>query len=221
MPEPHRSAPDGYLECYRESGQPNILGRAREFPALRQDGSAVPIERSASRVDPSGEARPLYTGITRVTSHRLAAERALRESERRLRQVLERVELLGVMLDPQGRVAFCNDYLLTLTGWTREAVVGERWLERFVPEDQRAGLTAIFQDARRTGRIEPHFESDVLTRTGDRRQIAWNSTILVDADGRPEIVTALGVDVTDQRRLESELHAHRARLEELVVERTS
>src|SRR5690606_17939593 len=77
MPEPHRSAHDGYLARYRETGQTNILGRAREFLAQRKDGSTVPIELSVSRVDPPGKSRPLYTGIIRDISQRLEAERAL------------------------------------------------------------------------------------------------------------------------------------------------
>jgi PAS domain S-box-containing protein len=77
MPEPHRSMHDAYLAKYRETGQTNIMGRTRQFDALRKDGVAVPIELSVARVDVPGQQLPLFTGIIHDISDRKRAEREL------------------------------------------------------------------------------------------------------------------------------------------------
>ena len=33
------------------------------------------------------------------------------------------------MLDRDGRIIYCNDYLFRLTGWTREEVSGRNWFD--------------------------------------------------------------------------------------------
>lgn len=77
MPEPHRSMHDRYLANYRQTGQTNILGRTREFEAVRKDGSRLPIELSVSRVDVPGQSQPLFTGIIHDISERKRAEREI------------------------------------------------------------------------------------------------------------------------------------------------
>jgi two-component system, cell cycle sensor histidine kinase and response regulator CckA len=77
MPEPHRSMHDHYLANYRRTGQTNILGRTREFEAMRKDGVRVPIELSVSRVDVPGQMLPLFTGIIHDLSERKRAEREI------------------------------------------------------------------------------------------------------------------------------------------------
>ena len=36
-------------------------------------------------------------------------------------------------LDRNARVTFCNDYMLKLTGWRREEVLGSDWFDLFIP----------------------------------------------------------------------------------------
>ncbi len=75
MPEPHRSAHDGYLERYHATGRTNILNRPRRFDAVRRDGTLFPMELSVSRADIPGQSSPLFVGIIRDMSEHAGAER--------------------------------------------------------------------------------------------------------------------------------------------------
>jgi len=70
MPEPHRSAHDGYLARYHATGVTNIMNRARRFEAVRRDGTVFPMELSVSRADMPGQAAPLFVGIIRDLTER-------------------------------------------------------------------------------------------------------------------------------------------------------
>jgi PAS domain S-box-containing protein len=90
MPEPHRSQHDGFLAAYRRTGQTNILGRTREFEAVRKDGRRFPIELSVSRVDVPGQAEPLFTGIIHDITERHELQRALAQHQSHLEELVQR-----------------------------------------------------------------------------------------------------------------------------------
>lgn len=146
---------------------------------------------------------------------------ALAESERRFRDMLERVQLVSVILDATGAVSYCNDYFLRLAGWEREELIGRAWFETCLPESERQRTLKVFSSAMKTGRVEPHFENEILTRSGEKRLISWNNTMICDVQGRVIGVAGMGVDITAQRRIQRELTEHRENLEGLVKERTA
>lgn len=84
MPEPHHSGHDQYLANYRKTLKTKILGRTREFEAVRRDGTRFPIELSVSRADVPGQALPVFVGIIKDVSERKAAERELEHHRRQL-----------------------------------------------------------------------------------------------------------------------------------------
>lgn len=67
------------LERCVHTGATRILGTRTEFPALRSDGSEVPVELSVTRVDLPGP--PLFTAYLRDISERLRADSELRRSQ--------------------------------------------------------------------------------------------------------------------------------------------
>ncbi|MHC4993364.1 MAG: PAS domain-containing protein, partial [Planctomycetota bacterium] len=220
MPEPHRSRHDQYLADFRRTGKTTIMGRTREFEAVRKDGTHLPIELSVSRVDLPDDETPLFTGIIRDITARKHVERALQESERRFREILEQVELAAVMIDVDGAVTFCNDFLLDLTGWKRREVMGRNWFRMILPPDEGPQALEAFKAGVAQGAILMHHEDRIQTRDGELRIIAWSNTVLRDLQGEIVGVTGIGADITEQRRAEEELREHREHLEELVAERT-
>ena len=71
MPEPHRSAHDGYIEHYLTTRQAVLIGRRREFEGQRKDGSRFPIDLSVNEmVDDAGST---FIGVIRdITAQQMA-----------------------------------------------------------------------------------------------------------------------------------------------------
>lgn len=133
-----------------------------------------------------------------------AAQRALRLSEQRHRETLENVALVAASIDARGVVTFANDALLELTGWSREEVVGRNWFELF---DDNPYVRADYFERMELGEIRPHFESTIRTRSGERREIYWSSTLVHDESGTVAGITTIGEDVTERRRADAILPA--------------
>ena len=140
--------------------------------------------------------------LARARVHRHQAE-LQGEYERRFRRTLEDIELAAVALDRRGCVTFCNRYFQQLTGWGRAELLGTPWLERFTPEADRERMSALLGTLDAPERFPPRYTSEVLTRTGELRLLAWHNSLNTDADGQPIGVTAIGEDITDQKRNEA------------------
>ncbi len=144
-------------------------------------------------------------------THHYRTVQALHDYQQRFRNVLETMALIGLVLDGQGTILLCNDFLLDLTGWERQEVLGKRWLEVFIPEDGRDSLWQVFQQELAQGTIPTHYENEIVTRHGERRLIAWNNTLLKRPDGTVETITSIGQDITEQRRAIQQLQTNEER----------
>ena len=75
------------------------------------------------------------------------------KSDRRFSDLLENMELISLMLDREARITYCNEYLLRLTGWRHDEVIGRSWFELFIPPGRRCErnfLCSPRRSARRT-----------------------------------------------------------------------
>ena len=97
-----------------------------------------------------------FVAVFDVITERKRTEAALRESESRFRAVMENISLIGIILDAEGRILLCNDYLLSLTGWKREEVLNKNWFDIFLPQEIRREVKeAIFLESIKTGTDAP------------------------------------------------------------------
>jgi diguanylate cyclase (GGDEF)-like protein/PAS domain S-box-containing protein len=132
--------------------------------------------------------------------------------DRNLRQVLDHMQLAAIVLDARGTVAWCNRFLLSLLDEPAASVIGQPWVERFVPPDQRAGR-ALSLDKAEVGATFRD-QSEVVARGGERRLIEWETTVLPDRGGERGTVS-IGVDITERKRTEERLR-HGAMLDALT-----
>ncbi len=146
------------------------------------------------------------------------AEGESTELQNRFADLLKNMELASVMLDTDGLITFCNDYLLSLTGWSREETIGNDWFEQFVPVADNAARDAfrmlfasVSSDVPAFGKYENH----ILTRAGDLRLIRWSNTLQRSPTGQLIGSASIGEDITDQRQAEIQLR-HLSRVQRVL-----
>src|SRR5258706_6783674 len=175
-----------------------------EYRIARPDGSTRWIrDRAFPVLDPEGRAYRIAGVAEDVTERRRAADE-LRESERRFSDMMGKVELVSLMLDREARISYCNDYLLQLTGRTREEVLGRNWFELFIPPESH-GLKKVFADLIADLPAAWHLENEILTRAGARRLIRWNNSVLRSAAGDVIGTASIGEDITEQKQAEDKI----------------
>lgn len=162
-------------------------------------------------LDESGRVTAI-TGIGRDITDRKQMELELQLSEQRFRNVLETLTLVAIMIDTQGNILFCNDALLSLTGWQREEVLGRSWWHLFVPDEIRSAVQELFERTIDTADFPAYYENEIVMRGGDRRLIAWNNTVQHSTEGAVISLTGIGEDITDRKRNEQRIHELSQRL---------
>lgn len=148
--------------------------------------------------------------LERDAAHR-RAEQALSGSERRFREILERVNLVAIVLDPDGRIRFCNQCGAGLLGWERAEVVGRNWFENFLPLENRSRVRDMFFDNITAGSVPVHYLNDIVTRDGRIRSISWSNSVLRNPDGRVVGTASIGEDITERLAAEEALRASEER----------
>ena len=138
-------------------------------------------------------------------AERLRATEALQESERRFSDMLGNVELVSLMLDRKARITYCNDYLLRLTGRQRDEVMGRDWFELFLPPETFDELRSLYAALLADQPSAWHYENEILTRSGGRRMIRWNNSVLRSVSGEVIGTASIGEDMTERKQAEEQL----------------
>ena len=190
----------------------HILEKGRvtfERTFITADGRRIPVEITAERYD-DGSGRPAVLCSARDVSERRAVEKALHETQQRLRDVFANSPIGMAMCDGNRRLTGVNRAFLRAFGLPDEAELSRFDLfdNPFIPPDQR--------DAMRRGE-SVHFETCVdfeemkrLYKTATSRRGQAYFEIYVHDLGHDENKNVKGyvvqvMDITERRRIEEAL----------------
>ena len=146
---------------------------------------------------------------------RAQTEAALARSEERLQDIISMMPLSLFLKDADSRIVLMNQACEQQWGVRQQDVAEGRDLQHF-PEEQNAGFLAADQQAFASRQVVIREELVWNAQLQENRLVQTHKKPVFDADGRPQMIIAMAVDVTDSKRNEENLQRTLAQLRELT-----
>jgi PAS domain S-box-containing protein len=143
-------------------------------------------------------------GIGFDMTKRREAELQLQRERDFSNRLIDTAPVIVLMLDPKGYIIRYNRYMEQLCGYPLEMVQGKEWFSLFLPEATRDKTRAIFLEAINDTDAQGQIDT-LLTRSGDALQIEWYSKTIKGTDNQTDGLLAIGMDVTEQRKVQERL----------------
>src|SRR5208337_4745170 len=103
----------------------------------RKDGSRFPVDVSVRAIDSEG--KKFYQAIIRDISERKQAEKALQESERKYRELVEHANSIILHWTRDGRITFLNEFGQRFFGYAADEIIGRHVIGTIVPAIESDG----------------------------------------------------------------------------------
>ncbi|MGY5854527.1 MAG: PAS domain S-box protein, partial [Candidatus Thorarchaeota archaeon] len=198
------------LASTRETG----IQRGLNFNLRRTDGSAIPVEVNSSLLKDS-EGNPVEIIATaRDISYRLASQKALKDSERRYKTLIESsAQGIIITFGIPPKIVFANKTMQSITGYNYEEIVnfsGEEIMDFIHLEDREEVLSSLTRTLE-SANIRPFIEVRVRRKDG---MYIWVELAgrTIEWEGQKALQATI-VDVTSRRRAEDESTRHQRELE--------
>ncbi len=180
---------------------------ARERECVRKDGSRVPVYLGAARMESNPDVCVAF--VVDLTEQK-GAERALAQSEERLRSLVSTAPDFILVLDNEDRIQFINR---TVPGVAVDEILGKN-AYKLIESAYHQRIRACLDRVRQTG----EFGSFDLLTAGVRGVPTWY-TVRVGPfmqDDRIVGVTLIARDVTDRKQMEEALRESETKFRQLA-----
>jgi len=170
---------------------------------IRKGGEVIEAVVYASMVpDERGAPRQIIRQVMDVTAQR-RAERASRESDRRMRTLARQVPVGILEADLAGSITYVNERWCQITGYSAAEVIGRRWGFVVHPDDRERAI-AEWMLCERQGR---EFGLEYRYRAADGRTLWVYCSAVAMRDEGGEIVGYLStaLDITERKQAQAQL----------------
>jgi two-component system, cell cycle sensor histidine kinase and response regulator CckA len=200
------NTPDSAARTYERLGG-MFVGQTlkKEVTHRKKDGTIFPVEINARLLE--GGDRKYVLAIDRDITDRKKAEELLRESEERMRLLIEAAPV-GIRITQDGTHSYVNPTFTSMFGYDDPVQILGLPVEALYAPEERESYRERAQD-RLAGRDTPRsYELTGLRRNGDRFEVAVRLTPITHG-GRPSLLGFL-MDVSEEKRLRAQLlHAQK------------
>ncbi|MCE2886158.1 MAG: ATP-binding protein [Pseudanabaena sp.] len=171
-----------------------------EYPFPEVQGMGYYRAHLIPEYAPDGKIATILSIFYDITQSKLN-EIALQESNRRWRYLLDNVSLIVVGVTCAGEVEYINPFLLALTGYTIEEVIGKDWFSQFIPQIDQLEIREEFSSLL-INDFPKYHQNAIVTKAGEERMISWNNTILRSQDNEIIGTLSIGEDITEKLKVD-------------------
>ncbi len=154
-----------------------------------------------------------------VFEERDGAEKKLRQSEERYRNILENMDDGYYEVDLEGNLLFFNETLSKLLGYSHEEFSSMNY-SRLIDEITAKNVSEIFRKVYETGIPKRDLGYKLINKEGRKLYGEISVSLRYDSDGKICGFRGVVRDRTEKKALEDELIRHRDSLEKMIVLRT-
>lgn len=184
--------------------------RDRVYVLVRKDGTKFYGELNASLIKDDRGTPIAFVATTRDITERKKSENALRESEERYRDLVERAGTAILLIDREGRFNYYNRRFTELLGYSREEMERKK-LESIVYPDDLDGVVKV-REGILEGRVETsRQEFRGVRKDGNVIYLECDATALRDDDNIVGTRSYIW-DVTQRKRAEEEIRSSEERM---------
>ena len=190
------------------AGKPQFF----EWTHIKYDGTPFDAEVGLNRLDIQGEV--FLQAIVRNITDRKRAEEALRESEEKLRGIVENSTNLFYSHTTDHILTYMSPQVKEILGYTvKEALV--KWTELTSDDSLNEIGFQITEKAIQTGIAQPPYELELVHKSGKKVMVEVREAPIVK-DGQAVAMVGALTDITDRKQAEEALKASEEFNRELV-----
>ncbi len=190
-----------------------------EFRVILPDGSERIVHSRAEFVLDEASRPVKMLGTVHDITERMQVEKALRESEKRFRALVQNSSDIITVIDADGTIRYVSPAVERVMGYRPEEQIGANAFDQVHADDRERALR-IFAEVLKKPEFHPSVEFRVPHKDGSWRHFEHViSNLLNDASIRGVVVNSW--DITERKQAEEEVRRLNATLEKKVVERTA
>jgi PAS domain S-box-containing protein len=147
-----------------------------------------------------------YLLISKDISDEIRLTEQLKSTQFYTRSLIESNIDALMATDPLGIITDVNKQMVTLTGYTRDELIGSPFKNYFTdPERANEGIKLVLREGKVT-----NYELTALSKTGRMTLVSYNASTFRDAEGKLQGVFAAARDITEHKELEQRLRESEA-----------
>ena len=219
MPEPIRSAHDGYLQKYMETRVAHIIGQGRKVDARHKNGELIPVRLAIGHVQLTNE--DLFVGFITDLREQVKMENELKANEARFRS------LIGNIPGAAYRCQCSDRWEMLFISDAVEAITGYPAADFMLPNPKRHFADLILEQDRLYAhdlKNNPRtFETEYRIRHQDGA-IRWlqdNGECVLDENGNVQFIDGFIMDMTKRKQLDMELVKAKVNAEQAAMSRSA
>lgn len=146
------------------------------------------------------------------------ARTALKESERKYRELVENANSIILKMDPAGNIIFFNEYAQVFFGFSEGEILGKNIIGTILPRYDSAGNDTHYMIHNIIEHLEQYSTNlyENIRKNGERVWISWTNKRMQDALGHHTGILCIGNDITEQKRADDKVRASEQKLSAII-----